>query len=180
MANLTAKTAFDGTLPLTHGDVTLTEVDYDAVTWIAPHKGKQAATSKGLEKQIGAGWPEANRTTGSDGKRAVWTGPNQALVLGPVLKDIKGAAMIDHSSAWAAAALEGPSARDVLARLVPVDLRDDRFAMGHGARTLLGHMNCVLMRTGRERFEVLVFRSMAQTCAHELARAMRMVAARHA
>lgn len=178
MANLTAKTAFDGLLPIAKGDVTLSEITFDAITWVAPYKGKAAAVSKALDKQIAAAFPDPNRTTGSGDARAVWTGPGQAFVLGKPLKPITGAAMADQTSAWAACALEGDHAAEVLARLVPIDLRDETFAVGHAARTVLGHMTCVLIRTGAVRYEIMVFRSMAATCTHEITRAMRMVAAR--
>jgi len=174
VANLTAKTAFDGALPLTHGRNTLSEFTYDKITWLSPLKGKEGAVSKALEKQTGAAFPDPNRISGP----AVWAGPSQALVLGGELKPITGAVLVDHSSAWAIAALEGPEAAAILSRLVPIDLRDDSFAVGHAARTLLGHMNCVLIRPAKARFEVMVFRSMAHTCAHEIERAMKMVAAR--
>ncbi|WP_224815886.1 sarcosine oxidase subunit gamma [Hasllibacter sp. MH4015] len=178
MANLTAKTAFDDLLPITNGDVTLSEIPFDTITWVAPYNGKAAAVSKALDKQIGADFPGPNRTTCSADARAVWTGPEQAFVLGKPLKPITGAAMADQTSAWAACALEGDHAAEVLARLMPIDLREEVFAVGHAARTVLGHMNCVLMRTGAARYEIMVFWSMASTCAHEIERAMRMVAAR--
>ncbi|MBL4629521.1 MAG: sarcosine oxidase subunit gamma, partial [Roseicyclus sp.] len=114
------------------------------------------------------------------GTRVVWTGPEQAMVLGTALKPISGAALSDQTSAWACCALSGGDAAAVLGRLVPIDLREDVFAVGHGARTLLGHMNCVLLRTGPQRYEIMVFRSMAATATHELGRAMGMVAARKA
>ncbi len=174
MANLTAKTAFDGTLPIEIGAVSLTEMTHDSITWIAPHKGQMAKVSRALDKQVGADFPSPN--THQNG--VVWFGPEQALVLSKGLKRIAGAAVVDQSSAWAVCALQGAGAADVLARLVPIDLRDSTFAVGAAARTLLGHMNCVLMRTGLERYEVMAFRSMAATCAHEIESAMTMVAAR--
>lgn len=174
MANLTAKTPYDGLLPITKGTLTLEEVTHEAITWIAPAKGKAAAVSKALAKQIDAPFPAPGRIEGP----AVWTGPGQAMVLGKPLKPMSGAALSDQSSAWACCALDGPDARDVLARLVPIDLRVEAFKVGHAARTLLGHMNCVLMRTGPDRYEVMVFRSMAASAAHELELAMAMVAAR--
>ncbi len=177
MANLTAKTAFNGLLPITSGSVTLSETTYQAITWVAPHKGKTGAVSKALTKQIGAAFPEPNRITGTD-THAVWSGPGQAMVLGPDLKPLTGAAMSDQTGAWASCAIEGADAAAVLARLVPIDLRDDALKVGHCARTLLGHMNCVLMRVDAHHYEVMVFRSMAATAAHEFERAMGMMDAR--
>lgn len=177
MANLTAKSAFNDLLPINAGSVTLSEVTYQAITWVAPFKGKTDVVSKALIKQIGAAFPEPNRITGPDAQMA-WTGSGQAMVLGPDLKPLKGAAMSDQTGAWASCAIEGTNAAAVLARLVPIDLRDDALKVGHCARTLLGHMNCVLMRVGTHRYEIMVFRSMAATAAHEIERAMGMVAAR--
>lgn len=174
MANLSSKTAYDGLLPISAGSVTLSEVDHAAITWIAPMKGKAAAVSKALAKQLGAPLPEPNRISGP----MVWTGRDQAMILGAAIKPLKGAALSDQTSAWASCALEGADAAEVLARLVPIDLRGDAFAVGHTARTQLGHMNCILMRASKDRYEVMVFRSMAATAAHEVERAMRMVAAR--
>ena len=68
--------------------------------------------------------------------------------------------------------------KDILARLVPIDLRDQAFPDGAAARTLFGHMTAVLMRLGPEHYEVMVFRSMAGTLAHDLKDAMESVAAR--
>lgn len=174
MANLTAKTPFEGLLPLEAGDVHLSEVTYGSITWIAPHKGQTAKVSRALDKLAGADFPSPN--THSNG--VVWFGPDQALVLGAPVTQITGAAVVDQSSAWAVCAMEGAAAVDVLARLVPIDLREGVFGVGSAARTVLGHMNCVLMRVSSTRYEVMVFRSMAATLVHELDRAMGMVAAR--
>lgn len=174
MGNLTAKTPFDGLLPITKGSTTLSEVTHGAITWLSPAKGRAAAVSKALTKQIGAPFPDPGRIEGP----SVWSGPGQALVLGPSLKPIKGAALSDQTSAWACCTLEGPGARDVLARLVPIDLRPDVFGEGRAARTLLGHMNCVLLHRGKDHYDIMVFRSMATTAAHEIADAMDRVAAR--
>lgn len=180
MGKLTAKGAFGGTLPLRFGTVSLTEMDGGTVTWLAPLKGTEHSVSKALKNQIGAGLPGAGASTGADGKRVVWAGPGQVFVIGPELKPIVGAAMVDHSSAWARMALEGAEAAEVLARLVPVDLRDMTFSVRRTARTQLGHMACSLLRAGPDRFEIMVFRSMATSAVHELARAMEMVATRAA
>ena len=74
--------------------------------------------------------------------------------------------------------LSGAAAADVLARLVPLDLRLAACPVGTALRTQVNHMNAVILRTGDYGFEILVFRSMARTAWHELEAAMGMVAAR--
>ena len=88
------------------------------------------------------------------------------------------AALTDQSDAWLVVRLEGAGARDVLARLTPVDLRDSAFKRGHTARTELAHMMASLTRVGPQAYQVLVFRGFSQTLAHDLKSAMEGVAAR--
>lgn len=178
MADLIAKTPLAGLSPFATGDLTCSEVAFAAITSVSPFKGQEAAVSEAMKAQVGAAFSAPGRTTGRAHARAVWSGRGQALVLGVALEPIKGAAMTDQTDAWACVALDGPGARDVLARLVPLDLRDGVFAQGHATRTLIGHMHAVLMRTGPDRYGIMVFRSMARTLAHELKSAMEAVAAR--
>ena len=177
MANLIAKTPCEGLLPVSLGSCTLSEVLPDAITSVAPAKGQEKPVSDALKKAFGAAFPAANRATGKEGARAVWSGAGQAFLLGPAPKPVKGAAMTDQSDAWAVMRLEGADAEAVLARLVPVDPRVAQFKRGHTARTMLFHMNCSLTRVGANAFDIMVFRSMAETAVHELSTAMRSVAA---
>jgi sarcosine oxidase gamma subunit len=43
----------------------------------------------------------------------------------------------------------------VLSRLVPIDLRPNVFEVGHAARTMLGHMSCLLHAGGGDGYVVL-------------------------
>jgi len=128
----------------------------------------------------GLGVPKPNRVLSKGGVRAVWFGRNQLLLMGvdPDAGLAAHAALVDQSDGWCAVALEGAGSVDVLARLVPVDLRAGVFKGGHCVKTQLAHMNVSITRTGAEGFMILVFRSMASTLMHELERAMRGVAAR--
>jgi sarcosine oxidase subunit gamma len=180
VADLIARTPFDGLLPLRFGSVEATEIVFDAITSVAPFRGRGDETSDELENALGLPLPKPGRMTASGQARAVWSGMDQVFILGARPGRLPGAAVTDQTDAWAALALEGADARAVLARLVPVDLGPGAFAVGHAARTLLGHMACILMRLEEDRYAVLVFRSMAGSAAHELERAMRMVAARGA
>lgn len=180
MAELDASTPFEGLLPLRHGAVEATEWHPGSITSVAPLKGQAAAISQSLEAGVGLGLPPVGRWEAGNDATLVWAGLDQWFLLGPKPPALPGAAITDQSDAWACATLAGPRARDVLARLAPIDLRDGAFAPGHAARTMLGHMACVLLRLEDERYGIMVFRSMAGTAAHELDRAMRMDAARAA
>ncbi|MGB5556775.1 MAG: sarcosine oxidase subunit gamma [Paracoccaceae bacterium] len=177
MANLIAKTACAGLLPISAGTCALTEMTPEAITSIAPAKGQQRLVSEALKKAYGVAFPAANRATGKQGARVIWSGAGQAFVVGPAPKPIKAAAVTDQSDAWAVMRLEGADAEAVLARLLPIDLRAASFKRGHTARTMLFHMSCSITRVGANVFDIMVFRSMAKTAVHELSTAMRSIAA---
>ncbi len=177
MPSLVAKSPCDDLLPVEVGTVRLTERVPEAITWVSPFDGQAKAVSDALKSAIGAAMPAPNRTTGKSAARVIWCGPGQAMVLGPPVAP-GGAAVVDQSDGWAVIVIEGDDARDVLARLTPHDLRDAIFKRGHTARTLLNHMTISLTRTGADRYEILVFRSMAKTAVHELTEAAERVAAR--
>lgn len=166
-----------GMAPVSHGTVSLSEAPAVPITWVAPYRGNAAAVSDALNAEAGVGLPDPNTVVTAGQVRAVWFGPGQALILGAGVTP-KGAAHADQSDAWAWFVLEGAGAKDVLARLTPVDLRDAVFPVGGASRTLLFHMTTTLMRVSKDRYEILVFRSMAATAVHDLETAMRRVAAR--
>jgi len=173
---LIAKSALEGR-SLTLGTVTLAEVDVGPVTSVAVFPGAAKAVAKGL-KTLGLAMPEPNSFAEKKGSRIVWTGRDQAFLMGVEPPVLEGAAVTDQSDGWAALGLTGAGAVEVLARLAPVDLRLAAFAVGRAIRTQLNHMNIVILRTGDHAFEILVFRSMARTAWHELETTMHMVAAR--
>jgi sarcosine oxidase subunit gamma len=177
---LIAKTPCAGLLPLTVGEMTLSEVDPGILTSMAPHRGQEKALSDALKAAHGMAFPAPNRATGKAGARAIWFGRGQAVLAGPAPDaSLAGfAALTDQSDAWAVVLLEGPGAEDALARLVPVDLRPQVFKRGHTARTQLFHMMCSITRVGERSLQIMVFRSMARTLVHDLKSAMESIAAR--
>ena len=176
MPELIAKSALEGR-SLTVGGVTLAEADPGPITSIAVFPGQAKAVAKGL-KALGLTMPAPNSFVEKRGARIVWTGRDQAFLLGAEPPEMEGAAVTDQSDGWAVLALSGVAAVDVLARLVPVDLRLAAFPVGSAVRSGLNHMNAVILRTGDYAFEVMVFRSMARTAWHELETTIGMVAAR--
>lgn len=180
MVDLKPKTPLDGVVPITIGAMTLREVSVGCLTSLAPYKGQTKAVSDALKAAHGMAFPAPNRATGKDGARAIWFGRDQAVLLGPE-PDVGLArlcAVTDQSDAWAVVELSGAAARDVLARLTPIDMRDSQFKRGHTARTDIMHMAGSITRIGADSFLILVFRSMAQTLLHDLEKAMAGVASR--
>jgi hypothetical protein len=102
VANLIARTPFDGHLPLIHGTVEAVEVDPGTITSVAPFAGQAECVSKALEKAMGCALPPLARSP-KTGRRAIaWSGLDQWFVMGPEAVSIPGAALTDQSDAWAA------------------------------------------------------------------------------
>lgn len=177
MAKLLAKSPCGSLLPLNVADCTLQELSPLAITSVAPLRGQEKQVSAALKTAHGLTFPAPGRATGKDGCRCIWFGQNQAFLVGPVPKSIKGAAQSDQSDGWAVMRLTGQNAEAVLARLAPVDLNVAVFKRGHTVRTLLNHMAASITRTGTQTFDIMVFRSMAHTAVHEFRVAMVSVGA---
>ena len=172
MPELLAKSALASQTPVTAGGATLSEVILGPITSIAAFPGTLAKLSKKI-----SGFPEPNRFL--EAPLRVWTGPDQAFLIGAPAPDLTDlAATTDQSGGWAALTLQGPGAEAALMRLFPLDLRAKSFRQGHSARAPLGHMQSVLLRTGAETFLILIFRSMARTAWAEIAEAMQHLDAR--
>lgn len=177
MPELIAKSALEGRR-LTVGTVMLAEADLGRVTSIALFPGGGKAVTRGL-KALGLAMPEPNSFAEKKGARIIWTGREQAFLTGADCPALEGAAVTDQTDGWTVLALTGAGAVDVLARLVPMDLRLAAFPVGGALRTQLNHMNVIILRTGDHAFEIMAFRSMARTAWHELEAAMQMLAARN-
>ena len=180
MVDLVSKSPCEDLLPLSIGDVRVTEAETGSLTSVAPYKGQDAALSRALKAAHGMAVPAANRATGKAGARAIWFGNRMILLEGPEpdAKLAKHAALTDQTHAWTTVRIEGTGAVDVLARLTPIDLRDGHFKRGHTARTEVMHMMASVTRLGPQSYQVMVFRGFAKTFVHDLKSAMQSVAAR--
>ncbi|WP_102108265.1 sarcosine oxidase subunit gamma [Oceaniglobus roseus] len=175
MARLQETTPAAGLGAVEIGGWRLAEAAPVPMALVMPLKGQGAAVSEAMEQALGTGFPQPGRTARNGETWAIWAGREQALVLGAV-PALDGAAVTDQSDAWAMFDLSGPNVDRVLARICPVDLRPRVFPEGATARTLLGHMSASITRIAPETLRILVFRSMARTAHHELARAMEQAA----
>ncbi|MEL6586819.1 MAG: sarcosine oxidase subunit gamma [Pseudomonadota bacterium] len=165
---LTPISPAQGLLPITTGSLTLSEVVPEAITSLMAPDGR----TKDL--------PAPGEVWTQDGRRTIWSGRGQALVLGSPHPIPPGIVQTNQSDAWCVMALDGTAVAPCLARLTPLDLRLSEFPVGTSARSLLGHMNALFVRDGADRFMILVFRSMARTAVHDLSAAMAGLHARHA
>lgn len=181
MAELIAVSPLRDLTPITIGNVTLTEGGQGQIWAVMPWRGAVEAASTALQSIHGLPFPAPGSLHRAGSTRIAWAGLDQAFLLDttPDTALTAHAALIDQSDAWAHLALSGPAARDVLARLVPLDLAPAACPKGSARRTLLGHMSCLILHPGGDTFEILVFRSMARSAVHDLTRAMTAVAARH-
>lgn len=179
MIDLIAKSACDGLLPLSLGRLSLSEAATGHITALMPRKGQAKAASEALKAAHGMGFPAPGRSAGRAGNRALWFGLDQALLIGPAPdKSLhKTCALSNQSDGWAVMVLSGAQARDVLARLCPLDLRDASFKRGHAGRSLLGHISVSIMRSGADNWQIMLPRSMAASAVHELGAAMKSVVA---
>ncbi len=178
MPELIAKTALFGRAPLTLANTELAEVDHGVITSIAVLPGLGKAVDKML-KPLGFSFPNPNSFTVKAAAMLVWTGRDQAFLIGadaPALGDT--AAVTDQSGGWVSLRLAGPQAEAALMRHVPMDLRAAAFPVGMAARAPLNHMQMILLRLAADEFRVMVFRSMARTAWHEIEMALRTLAAR--
>lgn len=172
MARLIATGATGTRLPLEIGATVLEDAQPEAITWVAPFDRKMTAVKRAL-----GGFPDPGRVLEVTAGRALSVGPGQALILGARV-ECEGAAVVDQSDGWTVVCLSGADARDVLARLTSLDIRDGAFPEARTARTLIGHMTASLTRVSPYHYEIMVFRSMTETLLHEVERAMAHVAAR--
>jgi sarcosine oxidase subunit gamma len=182
VAELIAKSPAHRLTPVEVAGATLTEAPLTRICAVMPYRGRAADLSAALEMAHGVPFPDAGMLRSAGDARIAWSGLDQAFLIGvapdPSLADL--AALTDQSDAWTHLILDGPAARDVLARWVPVDLSPSACPAGSTRRTLVGHMAALILHPGGDCFETLVFRSMAGTAVHEISRAMAAVAARAA
>jgi len=177
VGRLASKSPCAGILPVEVEGCRLVEMHPEAIVSVAPYRGQEDAVSRALDREIGVPFPAPNRFVQKRTVRAVWAGPSLAMVIGARVEPAN-AAVTDQTDAWSIMQLDGPLAVDVLARLVPVDLRLSRFQCGEVVQTLLHKVNCGIARVHEATFEIMAFRSMSNTAVGDLAVAMKCVAAR--
>jgi sarcosine oxidase subunit gamma len=112
----------------------------------------------------------ACRLAESDGRAALWLGPDEWLLTAPNGDDfgaLAGAlsglphATVDVGHRNVGIEISGPEAATVLAAGCPLDLDPSAFPVGMCTRTVLGKAEIVLWRTAATIFRIEVWRSFA-------------------
>ncbi len=164
--------------PVEAAGCTLELLDLGPVAAIQPWPGRSGAVDTAL-KARGLGFPAPGASLEVADTRILWAGRETAFLIGTPPPALSEAAVTDLTDGWAGFVLSGQAAPEVLARLVPVDLRPGACPEGTALRTLLGHVPALILRRGGG-FEVMVTRSYLATAWHEVETALRQLAARQA
>ncbi|WP_299936607.1 sarcosine oxidase subunit gamma [uncultured Pelagimonas sp.] len=180
MVDLRAISPLQGQDAVEMPGVTICEVPTRLITLIAPFAGQDGALAEAMEAQFGFGFPKPGEVLGEGSLQCRWFGHRQAILIGATEPEsMQEVAMItDQSDGWVAVQVCGAHAEQVLARVIPVDLAEVAFPKNSTARTVCGHMMISVTRMGEDRFEIMGFRSMAQSLVHEIGQAAGLVAAR--
>jgi len=125
------------------------------------------------KKLSGVAFPEKGQAF-CDGEQGLcWMSPDELLVMVPYAQAAEAVAQIDKalsgthylaenvSDARALIFVEGPYAREVIAKLAPADLHPDSFKPGDFRRTRLGQVAAAFWMRDEDTFEVICFRSVA-------------------
>ena len=120
---------------------------------------------------MGLAVPDPLRATMADGRALAWMSPDELLLIGPLGEAPERAARLaealgethalvaDVSGGRVGFAVSGAGMRDVLAKLVPIDLRPHAFGPGACRRTKLGQVAAALLCAEDARIELLCRRS---------------------
>ena len=155
------------------GIATVTEVPLQGMITLRGPLGdpkvKNAATGVAAVDMPGQGQANCVESRG-----ICWMSPDELLVLCPydtvaanlekmqaTLGDLHSLC-VDVSDARALFDVSGPHAREVLAKLVPVDLGPDQFTPGMFRRTRMAQVPAAFWLHEADRFRIICFRSQAQ------------------
>lgn len=132
------------------------------------------AVHKAVTSATGGRMPGRREVRSGARGTACWMSPDEVLVLVPyaaaeaqagAMRAVLGrthALAVDVSDARAMLQVSGPAAREVMAKLCPVDLSPQGFGPGMFRRTRLAQVAAAIWMPGAEEFRVVCFRSVAE------------------
>ncbi len=150
---------------------------------VLARKAQLGALAARVREHYGMDLPDGPRRAAAGETAFVGTGPGAWLAtcerganaFAASLAQVLGAtaSVSDQSDGLAILRLTGPNVRDVLAKLVAIDVHPQAFRPGDAAGTTLSHMGVTLWRLedggdGAAVFELAIFRSLAGSLWHAL------------
>tara|TARA_R110002049_G_scaffold10127_6_gene50541 strand:- start:10753 stop:11322 length:570 start_codon:yes stop_codon:yes gene_type:complete len=133
-----------------------------------------SALRKAAASVAGTDFPADNRCTSAEDRGIAWMSPDELLVMCPY-DEVESSLGVLHkktaklhmlavnvSDARAVFRVSGPHAREVMAKLAPVDLAPDQFTPGMFRRTRMAQVPAAFWMRDETTFQVICFRSVAQ------------------
>lgn len=178
---LTESSAFHGWNGISHASFVAKPRESLTMATVAPVRGQEPAFRNAIGARYGVELPtESGRWAQGRDIAFLWSGPGQWLAvaergrdrdLEQELRAVVGdvASVVDQSDGRVVVRLGGQSARDVLAKGVPIDLHPRAFRPGDVAITHASHIGIILWQLDdAPTYEVALFRSYGQSFAHWL------------
>lgn len=157
------------------------------VSAVIPNGGK-AAFAKSIETAYGVSIPAPGATMRASDDATLLIGLQRDQVFlmfertddwperSVALKLGDAAYVTDQSDGWVMARLTGPRCREALERICRLDLSPKVFAEGAVARTLMEHLNVIILRDGSHSFLLMSPRSSAPSFLNALETSIRNIA----
>ncbi len=182
MANqtLTPRSAFMDWHPPHTSKLEVTARESLTMASFAAVRGKDGAMREAVRQAYGVDLPKGCGRVEGNGITFVWAGPDQWLAIaeGDGTRDLESelkaklegiASVVDQSDGRVIVRISGTSAREVLAKGVPVDLHPRVFGPGSVAITHASHIGVILWQLDdAPTYELAMFRSYADSFAHWL------------
>jgi len=133
-----------------------------------------SALQKALKTITSAAMPGPGEATGDGARGLCWMSPDEILVLCPYADVADTLATlnrklsklhmlaVDVSDARAVFHLSGAQAREVMAKLAPIDVSPRNCRPGMFRRTRMSQVAAAIWLTDEDRFQIICFRSQAQ------------------
>lgn len=144
-----------------------------SIVTVITRQGKSAALAKAIEAAYKCPLPGPGESTGKGALAFHWCGADQYYAVaegkadGELYRDLKArleglASCSDQSHGRIILRVAGPKALALLAKGTPVDLHPSVFGPGKSAVTQMAHVGVHLAQTGKDEFELSVFRGFSE------------------
>ncbi len=145
-----------------------------SIVTIIARKGQSSALGKAIEAAYKCALPGIGESTGKNAIAFHWCGADQYYAIaegkaeGELYRDLKArleglASCSDQSHGRVILRIAGPKARALIAKGTPVDLHTSVFGPGKSAVTQMAHVGVHLVQTGKDEFELSMFRGFSES-----------------